>query len=234
MTTPNDLTSRVEQRVRESMAVKEALLRDKKLVGLIAEVGRDWAEALRGGHRTFLFGNGGSAADAQHIAAELVSRYLRDRPGLPVVALTVNTSSLTAIANDYSYDAVFARQLEALGRAGDMAIGISTSGNSRNVLLAIETAKRKGMTSLGLTGQGGGQLRGLVDRCICVPSGETPRVQESHILIGHILCEIVERELFGGSGTQAPLAAQSEPGCGSGPSHDGQAREGRNPAKTGP
>jgi len=198
MTTPNDLTLTVEQRIRESMAVKEALLRDKGLVGLIAEVGRDWAKALRGGHRAFLFGNGGSAADAQHIAAELVSRYLRERPGLPAVALTVNTSSLTAIANDYSYDAVFARQLEALGSAGDMAIGISTSGNSRNVLLAIEVAKRKGMTSVGLTGQGGGRLRGLVDRCICVPSAETPRVQESHILIGHILCEIVESELFGG------------------------------------
>jgi len=198
MTPPNDLGSRVEQRIRESVAVKEALLRDKELIGLIAEVGRDWAEVLRRGHRAFLFGNGGSAADAQHIAAELVGRYLRDRPGLPVVALTTDTSSLTAIANDYSYDAVFARQLEALGSAGDMAIGISTSGNARNVLLAIEAAKRKGMTSVALTGQGGGQLRGMVDRCICVPSGDTPRVQESHILIGHILCEIVERELFGG------------------------------------
>jgi D-sedoheptulose 7-phosphate isomerase len=198
MTTPNDLTSRVEQRIRESVAVKEAFLRDKELVGLIAQVGREWAEVLRAGHRAFLFGNGGSAADAQHMAAELVSRYLRERPGLPVVALTVNTSSLTAIANDYSYDAVFARQLEALGSAGDMAIGISTRGHSRNVLLAIEAAKRKGMTSVGLTGQEGGQLRGLVDWCICVPSRETPRVQESHILIGHILCEIVESQLFEG------------------------------------
>ena len=197
MTTRNDLDSRVQQRIRESMGVKEALLRDPELIRLIAEVGRDWAEALRGGHRAFVFGNGGSAADAQHIAAELVGRYLRDRPGLPVVALTVNTSTLTAIANDYSYDAVFARQLEALGTAGDMAVGISTSGNSRNVLLAIAAAKRKGMTSVGLTGQGGGQLKGLVDRCICVPSGDTPRVQEVHILIGHILCEIVEGELFG-------------------------------------
>jgi len=198
MTTRSDLDSRVEQRIRESLAVKEALLRDRELVRLIAEVARDWAEALRIGHRAFVFGNGGSAADAQHLAAELAGRYLRDRPGLPVVALTVNTSTLTAIANDYSYDAVFARQLEALGSAGDMAIGISTSGNSRNVLLAIEAAKRKGMASVGLTGQGGGQLRSLADRCICVPSGETPRVQEAHILIGHILCEIVERELFGG------------------------------------
>lgn len=197
MTTQHDLGLRVQQRIRESVAVKEALLRDRVLIRLVVEVGRDLAEALRGGHRAFLFGNGGSAADAQHIAAELVGKYLRDRPGLPAVALTVNSSSLTAIANDYSYDAVFARQLEALGAAGDMAIGISTSGDSPNVLLAIEAAKRKGMTSVGLTGQGGGQLKSLADRCICVPSGDTPRVQEAHILIGHILSEIVETELFG-------------------------------------
>ncbi len=197
MTTQPDLDWRVQQRIRESVAIKEALLRDRALIRLVGEVGRDLADALRGGHRVFLFGDGGSAADAQHIAAELVGKYLRDRPGLPAAALTVNSSSLTAIANDYSYDAVFARQLEALGAAGDMAIGISTSGDSPNVLLAIEAAKRKGMTSVGLTGEGGGQLKSLVDRCICVPSGDTPRVQEVHILIGHILSEIVETELFG-------------------------------------
>jgi D-sedoheptulose 7-phosphate isomerase len=196
MTTQHDYALRVEQRIRESMAVKEALLRDQNLIRLVAEVGRDLAEALRAGHRAFLFGNGGSAADAQHIAAELVGRYLRDRPALPAVALTVNSSSITAIANDYSYDVVFARQLEALGSAGDMAIGISTSGNSRNVLLGIEAAKRKGMASVGLTGLAGGQLKGLADRCICVPSADTPRVQEVHILVGHILSEIVETELF--------------------------------------
>jgi D-sedoheptulose 7-phosphate isomerase len=198
MTTQHDLNLKVQHRIRESVAVKEALLSDTQLVSLVAEVGHDLAEVLRGSHRAFLFGNGGSAADAQHMAAELVGRYLHERPGLPVMALTVNSSSLTAIANDYSYDAVFARQLEALGSAGDMVIGISTSGNSRNVLLAIEAAKRKGMTSVGLTGQGGGQLKDLADRCICVPSADTPRVQEVHILIGHILCEIVEAELFGG------------------------------------
>ncbi len=198
MTTQHDFHLKVQQRIRESVAVKEALLRDAQLIRLIAEIGRDLAEALRGGHRAFLFGNGGSAADAQHMAAELVGRYLRDRPGLPVMALTVNSSSLTAIANDYSYDEVFSRQIEALGSAGDIAIGISTSGNSRNVLLAIEAAKRKSMTSVGLTGRGGGQLKSLADRCICVPSADTPRVQEVHILLGHILSEIVETELFGG------------------------------------
>jgi D-sedoheptulose 7-phosphate isomerase len=180
------------------VAVKEALLRDRELIRLVAEVGRDLAAALRAGHRAFLFGNGGSAADAQHIAAELVGRYKLERPGLPAIALTVNTSNLTAIGNDYSFEAVFARQVEALGSAGDVALAISTSGNSRNVVLAIEAAKRKGMASVGLTGQGGGQLKGLVDRCICVPSEDTPRVQEIHILIGHILSEIVETELFGG------------------------------------
>jgi D-sedoheptulose 7-phosphate isomerase len=194
----DSLEARVQDRIRESVAVKEALLRDRELTRLVAEIGRDLAAALRGGHRAFLFGNGGSAADAQHIAAELVGRYKFERPGLPVVALTVNTSALTAIANDYSFEAIFARQVEALGSAGDMAIGISTSGNSRNVLLAIETARRKDMSSVGLTGQGGGQLKGVVDRCICVPSEDTPRVQEAHILIGHILSEIVETELFGG------------------------------------
>ena len=197
MTTQHDLHLKVQQRIHDSLAVKEALLRDTPLIRLVTEVGRDFTEVLRAGHRAFLFGNGGSAADAQHMAAEFVGRYLRERPGLPVVALTVNSSSLTAIANDYSYDAVFARQLEALGTAGDMAIGISTSGNSRNVLRAIDAAKRKGMVSVGLTGQGGGQLKGLADRCICVPSADTPRVQEAHILIGHILAEIVETELFG-------------------------------------
>ena len=194
----DSLEARVKGRIQESVAVKEALLRDGELIRLVAEVGRSLAEALRAGHRAFLFGNGGSAADAQHIAAELVGRYKLERPGLPVVALTVNTSCLTAIGNDYSFEAIFARQVEALGSAGDVAIAISTTGNSLNVVLAIEAAQRKGMASVGLTGYQGGQLKGVVDRCICVPSEDTPRVQEAHILIGHILSEIVETELFGG------------------------------------
>jgi D-sedoheptulose 7-phosphate isomerase len=193
----NSLETMIQGRIRESVAVKDAFLHDRELIRMVAEVGHDLTEALRAGHRIFLFGNGGSAADAQHIAAELVGRYKLERPGLPVEALTVNSSSLTAIANDYSYEAVFVRQVEALGSAGDVAIAISTSGNSRNVVLAIEAAKRKGMASVGLTGKGGGQLKGVVDRCLCVPSEDTPRIQETHILIGHILSEIVETELFG-------------------------------------
>ena len=197
MTITEELEAKVRGRTRESIAVKEALLRDSELIRLVAEVGGELAEALRAGHRAFLFGNGGSAADAQHIAAELVGRYKLERPGLPVIALTVNSSNLTAIGNDYSFEAVFVRQIEALGSAGDVAIGISTSGNSRNVVLAIEAARRKGMASVAFTGRGGGQLKGIVDRCIRVPSEDTPRIQEAHILIGHILSEIVETELFG-------------------------------------
>jgi D-sedoheptulose 7-phosphate isomerase len=192
-----DLEAKVQAGIQESIDVKTALLRDTELVRQIADTGRDLADALGAGHRAFFFGNGGSAADAQHLAAELVWKYRIDRPGLPVVALTANTSSLTAIGNDGSFDAVFLRQIEALGSAGDVAVAISTSGNSRNVILAIEAARRKGLVSVGLTGQGGGRMRGLVDRCICVPSEDTPRVQEAHIVIGHIWCEIVETRLFG-------------------------------------
>ena len=185
------------QRIEESIAVKQALLQEPGLVQLVVEIGHRLAQALSDGHRFFLFGNGGSAADAQHIAAELVGRYKLERPGLPAFALTVNTSSLTAIANDCSYEVIFSRQLEAMALPADVALGISTSGNSRDVLSAVEAAKRKGMVSIGLTGRGGGQLKALADYCICVPSDDTPRVQEAHIMIGHLLAEMVELELFG-------------------------------------
>jgi D-sedoheptulose 7-phosphate isomerase len=145
----------------------------------------------------FLFGNGGSAADSQHIAAEFVGRFAFDRPALSALALSVNTSCLTAIGNDYGYDQVFSRQLEALARPGDVAIGISTSGNSPNVLGGIATAKRLGLHTIGWTGCAGGKLKDAADHCICAPSNETPRIQECHILIGHIVAEIVEQEIFG-------------------------------------
>jgi len=144
-----------------------------------------------------LFGNGGSAADAQHIAAELVGRYYLDRRPLPAEALTVNASSVTAIGNDYDFNQIFSRQVEALGNSEDVAVGISTSGNSVNVIRGVQAAKRKGLITAALTGEGGGSLKGEVDYCICVPSKDTPRIQEAHILIGHILCELVERALFG-------------------------------------
>jgi D-sedoheptulose 7-phosphate isomerase len=182
--------------IQDSLDVKNTLLQDQEFHTLIVSVGHLMAEALRKGNRIFYFGNGGSAADAQHLGAELTGRYLRDRPGLPGIALTVNTSSITAIANDYSYEMVFARQLQALSSKGDIAVGISTSGNSANVLNAVQVGRERGLLTIGMTGRTGGKLKGAVDYCICIPSEQTPRIQESHILAGHILCEIIEEELY--------------------------------------
>ncbi len=151
--------------------------------------------ALRAGGKILFCGNGGSAADAQHLAAELMGRYLKDRAPLPALALTVDTSALTAIANDYAFDEVFARQLHGIGRAGDLLVGLSTSGNSGNVLRAVETAKAMGIFTIGLTGEAGGRLVGLVDVAIRVPATRTNSIQEMHIVVGHILCGIIEDTL---------------------------------------
>jgi len=151
--------------------------------------------AYRSGHKAIFFGNGGSAADAQHLAAEFVGRYLLERPPLPALALHANTSSVTAIANDYGYDQVFARQLQALAAPGDVAVGISTSGNSRSVLEALAVARKMGVATIGLTGASGGRMREMVDVLIAVPSSETPRIQECHVLVGHALCDAVEQAL---------------------------------------
>jgi len=183
--------------IENSIAVKQALLQNRDFLAMLNTVGMSMVDALQEGHKLFFMGNGGSAADAQHLAAEFVGRYLREREPLPAIALSVNTSSLTAIANDYSYEMVFARQLQALGAKGDVAIGLSTSGKSRNILYAMEAAKAKHMITVGLSGESGGQLRERVEYCFCAPSRETPRIQEAHIMIGHLLCEIVEDELFG-------------------------------------
>jgi D-sedoheptulose 7-phosphate isomerase len=162
----------------------------------MARVSEILIEAVRKGNKPLLFGNGGSAADAQHIAAEFVGRFAFNRPALPALALSVNTSCVTAIGNDYGFDLVFARQIEALGRPGDVAIGISTSGNSPNILRAFVVAKQMGICTVALAGATGGKLKGAVDHCICVPSSETPRIQECHILIGHIISELVEETIF--------------------------------------
>ena len=185
----------ISKSIRDSLEVKSALLRDKDFLSLLTTVGKRMAEALRKGNKIIYFGNGGSAADAQHLGAELTGRYVRDRRGLPGLALTVNASSITAIANDYSYDMVFARQLESLSNPGDVAVGISTSGNSANVLKAVQVGRKRGLLTIDMTGRSGGKLKPAVDYCICVPSEDTPRIQESHILIGHILCEIIEELL---------------------------------------
>lgn len=186
--------------VRDSIATKQALLDDPNYLSVVAEIGSVLAQAIRQGGKVLFFGNGGSAADAQHLAAEFTGRFLIERRPLAGLALTVNTSSLTAIANDYSFDQVFARQIEALGRPGDVAVGISTSGNSPNVLRAIEVARELQLITVGLTGRGG-KLGGAAEYCVRIPSDSTPRIQEAHILTGHILCEIVDRQLFG-SGEQ--------------------------------
>ena len=148
--------------------------------------------SLRQGGRVFFFGNGGSASQSQHLAAELVGRFHEDRRPLAAIALTENAASLTAISNDYSYEIVFARQLEGLGRKGDVAIGLSTSGRSANVVAALAAARRLGMTTVGLTAGDGGVMAGLCDICFCVPSKSTPRTQEAHLLIGHTICELVD------------------------------------------
>lgn len=186
----------VRTRIEESIAAKQLLLQDARMREAIAEAGLRLAAALRHGHKVFFFGNGGSAADAQHLAAELVGRFEIDRRALAAMALTVNASCLTAIGNDYSFDEIFSRQLEAFGAPGDVAVGISTSGNSRNVLQAIATANAHGMITMAMTGESGGKLKALVRHCICAPATHTARIQEVHILAGHIICEIVEQELF--------------------------------------
>ncbi|MGO8949665.1 MAG: SIS domain-containing protein [Ktedonobacterales bacterium] len=176
------------------MEVTQQLLQQTPLC---AEVADRLIEAFTAGRKVLLCGNGGSAADAQHIAAELVGKFYFDRPALPAEALTVNTSSVTAIGNDYSFDQVFSRQVEAFGVAGDVCVGISTSGNSRNIVEAFRVARRKGLVTVAMTGATGGQLAAEADYCIRVASTDTPRIQEHHILVGHILCELVEQALFG-------------------------------------
>jgi len=192
MRTASDTLQLVAERVRESIEVKKAILATDELIELVHETARVCVRSLEQGGKIILFGNGGSAADAQHIAAELVGRYLRNRRALAAISLTTNTSNLTSIGNDYSYEEVFSRQIEAIGRQGDLAIGISTSGNSKNVLRAVSAATKKGLTTIGMTGSNGGELRHQTDYCLCVPSEQTPRIQEAHILLGHTLCEIIE------------------------------------------
>lgn len=188
--------ARVRKSIEASISVKELLLKDAILVATVSTVTEILIDALGTGNKVLLFGNGGSAADAQHIAAEFVGRFAFDRPALPALALSVNTSCVTAIGNDYGFDQVFSRQIEALARRGDVAIGISTSGRSPNVLHAMSTAKKMGLHTVGLTGSNRGALAGVVDYCVCAPSAETPRIQECHILIGHIISELVEQTIF--------------------------------------
>ena len=188
----------IYDQISQSMATKQAILESEPLLDAIEVVAKACVAVYRNGKKTMLAGNGGSAADAQHIAAELVGRYGFDRPSIPSLALTTDTSNLTAIGNDYGYDKVFSRQLEGMSQAGDLFIGISTSGNSQNIINAFESAKERGVTTVALVGRDGGKMGAMADYSIVIPSNSTPRIQESHILIGHILCDIIEKELFGG------------------------------------
>ncbi|HEU4470474.1 MAG TPA: D-sedoheptulose 7-phosphate isomerase [Flavisolibacter sp.] len=181
-----------EQHIQTAKASQE------KLQAEVADAGQLIVKTIASGHTVFICGNGGSAADAQHIAAEFTGRFVTERIGLPAIALTTDTSALTAIGNDYGYARIFSRQLEALGKAGDLLLAISTSGNSPNIIEALRTAKTKGMVTLGLSGKDGGQMNDNCDVNIVVPSAVTARIQEMHILIGHIFCELVD-EWYGSS-----------------------------------
>lgn len=187
----------VKEILNESIRVKNKIVDDPSLLSQISKISSIIIEAYRKKNKVILFGNGGSAADAQHVAGELVNRLQMEREALPAIALTTDSSVLTSIANDYDYSRIFARQMEAFAKEGDVAIGISTSGSSPNVIEAIKVAKEKGAKTIGFTGSKGGKLAELVDFVISVPSDEAPRVQESHITIFHIICCLVERELFG-------------------------------------
>ncbi len=183
----------IAKRLEESAQLKSAMAKSK--IGEIEQMVNLIIAALKTGGKVVFFGNGGSAADAQHLAGELVGRFKLERLALPAIALTTNTSILTALANDYGYETVFSRQVEALVQENDVVIGLSTSGNSPNVIEAIKTAKMKGAKTIGLTGGRGGKLAEVTDLVLAVPSDDTPRIQEAHITIGHIVCELVEREL---------------------------------------
>jgi D-sedoheptulose 7-phosphate isomerase len=183
----------IKRLAAESVALKQRFFEAN--AGLLVAAGTRIAECLRGGGKVLTFGNGGSAADAQHLAGELVGRFLRDRAALSAIALTTDSSVTTAIANDMGYDAVFRRQVEAHGRPGDVAVGITTSGRSPNVVQALQLARERGLVTLGLTGGGGGRLVGAVDYLIDVPHAETARIQEVHTMVVHVLCQIVEEAM---------------------------------------
>lgn len=187
------MREKIKEILLESIQVKEELLRLK--VGGIIEIAHLLTESLKKGGKAILFGNGGSAADAQHIAAELIGRFKKDRTALAAIALTTNTSVITALANDYGYEVIFSKQIEALGRKNDIAIGFSTSGKAKNVILALKQAKKAGLKTVAFTGGDGGEIVKIADISLIIPSCITARIQEAHITVGHIICELAEQEL---------------------------------------
>ena len=191
------MKDRISNIIYQSIEVKQGVLANKELLDEIENVVEAIVLAFQNGHRIYFCGNGGSAADAQHLAAEFSGRFYKNRIALPAEALHTNTSYLTAVANDFGYDQVYARLIEGIGLKGDILVGLSTSGNSPNIVEAFKVAREKGAITVGFTGQHGGEMKGLSDYLINVPSTDTPRIQESHIMIGHIVCELVEEMLFG-------------------------------------
>lgn len=194
MAKKNILLDEIRSQIEENIDTAKGIIEESLDVILFAA--NKLVASMRKGNKLLLCGNGGSAADSQHIAAEFINRFKKERIPLPALALTTDTSVLTSISNDYDYKLCFSKQVLAIGQKGDVLIGISTSGNAANVLNAVSAAKKKGIYTIGLTGDGGGKLKDCVNLCIRVPSHDTPRIQEAHILIGHLICDIVERELF--------------------------------------
>ncbi len=190
------MDKKIQDIIKESLEVKSRVLNDPKLIGLVGEIVTLIVRRFREGKHLYFCGNGGSAADAQHLAAEFSGRFYIDRDALPSEALHCNTSYMTAVANDYSYDLIYSRLIKGIGKREDILVGLSTSGNSANILKAFETAREKGITTIGMTGEGGGKLKDLSDYLIEIPSRNTPRIQEAHMLLGHIICQLVEEKYF--------------------------------------
>jgi D-sedoheptulose 7-phosphate isomerase len=192
-----DNTMHIKSRILEAISIKELILKDQELIARIQNVSELIISAYQSGNKTLFCGNGGSAADAQHLASELSGKFYLDRPPIHAEACHVNSSFITAVSNDYGFDLIFARHIQAVGKKGDVLVAISTSGNSENIIQAIKEARQMGLTCICLTGESGGRMAQMADVLINVPSTDTPRIQETHILIGHIICELVENELFG-------------------------------------
>jgi D-sedoheptulose 7-phosphate isomerase len=186
----------IHSQIEESLKIKQLILDDEKFQSLIEKAASICSEALRSNNKVFFAGNGGSAADSQHLAGELVNRFGFERPGLAAIALTTDTSIITSISNDYGFDMLFSRQIQALGKKGDIFIALSTSGNSTNIINGLKESKKIGIKTIGLTGRTGGKMGSLCDINLKVPSDQTPRIQEAHILIGHIICSIIENSMF--------------------------------------
>jgi D-sedoheptulose 7-phosphate isomerase len=190
------MSNQIKSIIQSSIATKQQILDNEQLISILEECSNIITQAFKDGKKVLFCGNGGSAADAQHLAAEFSGRFYTDREALPAEALHCNTSYITAVANDYSYDVVYARMINGIGKPGDILVGLSTSGNSKNIVEAFKTAKLKNMITIGLTGESGGIMKNISDYLLNVPSNDTPRIQESHIMLGHIICQLVEEKYF--------------------------------------